>query len=147
MLFNTLFSFYWDVTYDWGLDLLQIANLSALRGDAPKMPEIRRRPQSLASGADADEPIELRQRSAHARRASVLRTPEKALPLSESTYWAFIVANLLLRFTWSLKLSSHLQYLVEWERGLVLLEALELVRRSVWILLRVEWETVSHEPS
>ena len=54
----------------------------------------------------------------------------------------FIVVNLLLRFTWSLKLSPHLVYLVEWQRGLLLLEALELVRRCVWVLLRVEWEVV-----
>ena len=60
-------------------------------------------------------------------------------------YYILIVVNLLMRFTWSLKLSSHLHQLVEWENGLLLLEALELVRRSAWILLRVEWELVCQE--
>ena len=56
------------------------------------------------------------------------RAPEKPLPLPPSVYYVLIGVNLLLRFTWSLKLSSHLHYLVEWERDLLLFEALELDR-------------------
>ena len=72
--------------------------------------------------------------------------PEKPLPLPPSLYWAILCVNLVLRFTWSVKLSSHWQFLWDWQRGLLLLEALEIVRRCVWVLLRVEWELVRQHP-
>ncbi|WFD31793.1 protein-ER retention protein [Malassezia sp. CBS 17886] len=134
VLFNTLFSFWWDVTNDWGLDLLQRPAWETLR--AHHIPELHRRSDAHADGAEATASTR------HARRGSVLRGPEKPLPLPAVLYYAFILVNLVLRFTWSLKLSAHLQYLADWQRGLVLLEALEIVRRSVWVLLRVEWEYV-----
>ena len=75
----------------------------------------------------------------------MLRAPEKPLPLPPSVYYVLLGVNLLLRFTWSLKLSAHLNFLFEWERQLLFFEALELARRSVWLLLRVEWEHVRRE--
>lgn len=145
VLFNTLFSFWWDLTNDWGLDLLLPSSFMAFR--TVHLPELHRRSESRTHvlRADDDDGVELPARPTHARRGSILRVPEKPLPLPTTVYYGFIVVNLVLRFTWSLKLSSHLQYLVEWQRGLLLLEALELVRRTVWILLRVEWELVKRE--
>lgn len=138
VLVNTVFSFWWDVTNDWGLEILQPQVLAAAWNQA-RLPTLQRR-------SDDDDHIELNtRRSSHSRHASVLRAPEKPLPLPPSVYYVLIGVNLLLRFTWSLKLSSHLHYLVEWERDLLLFEALELARRSVWLLLRVEWEHVRRE--
>lgn len=142
VLFNTVFSFYWDITYDWGLDLLQTSTFANINWRTPRLPVLHRR---AGPRNEQYEGVQLAARTAHGRRASVLRTPEKPLPLPASVYYILIVVNLLLRFTWSLKLSSHLHQLVEWENGLLLLEALELVRRSAWILLRVEWELVCQE--
>ncbi|WFC99734.1 protein-ER retention protein [Malassezia yamatoensis] len=145
VLFNTLFSFWWDVTNDWGLDLFLPSSFSSL--GTPHLPVLHRRSERRTHilSPDHDEPMELASRPSHGRRGSILRVPEKPLPLPSSVYYLFIFIDLLLRFTWSLKLSSHLQYLVQWQRGLLLLEALEIVRRSVWILLRVEWELVKRE--
>lgn len=149
VLFNTLFSFWWDITNDWGLDLLLPSTfMGLLRGQSPHLPALHRRTESrtnILQADDTDEAVEMAPRSSHARRGSMLRLPEKPLPLPTAVYYVFIAINLVLRFTWSLKLSSHLQYLVEWQRGLLMLEALELVRRSVWVLLRVEWELVKRE--
>lgn len=144
VLFNTLFSYWWDLTNDWGLDLLLPSSFAALR--TAHLPALHRRTESRANvlRADGAEAVEMRAPT-HVRRSSMLRLPEKPLPLPSALYYAFIVLNLALRFTWSLKLSSHLQYLVAWQRGLLLLEALEIVRRAVWILLRVEWELVKRE--
>lgn len=57
-------------------------------------------------------------------------------------YYLVIVVNLALRFTWSLKLSSHLHTISEIESGVFLMEALELLRRWIWVFLRIEWEQV-----
>lgn len=57
-------------------------------------------------------------------------------------YYMAIGLNLVLRFTWSLKLSSHLHMLAELEGGIFIVEALELIRRWVWVFFRIEWEAV-----
>jgi EXS family len=52
--------------------------------------------------------------------------------------------NLILRLTWSVKLSSHLHARAQGEGSLLIfwLEVAELVRRWVWVFIRVEWEIV-----
>lgn len=57
-------------------------------------------------------------------------------------YHIFTLIDLVLRFTWSLKLSSHLHTISEIETGVFLMEGLELVRRWMWIFVRIEWEGV-----
>lgn len=57
-------------------------------------------------------------------------------------YHLFALIDLVLRFTWSLKLSSHLHTISEIESGVFMMEALELVRRWMWVFVRVEWEAV-----
>lgn len=57
-------------------------------------------------------------------------------------YHLFTIIDLVLRFTWSLKLSSHLHTISEIESGVFFMEALELVRRWMWVFVRVEWEAV-----
>lgn len=147
VLVNSLFSFWWDLTNDWGLDLLQLSTFtSLLHQRGAQLPALHRRRRSHGDTNDESLAELLETRPSHVRRGSMLRAPEKALPFPPSMYWAFIVVNLFLRFTWSLKLSSHWQYLVEWQRGLLLFEALEIVRRSVWVVLRVEWELVRLSP-
>jgi EXS family len=50
----------------------------------------------------------------------------------------------MLRLTWSVKLSSHLHARALGEGSLLIfwLEVAELVRRWVWVFIRVEWEIV-----
>jgi hypothetical protein len=57
-------------------------------------------------------------------------------------YHLFALVDLVLRFTWSLKLSSHLHTISEIESGVFIMEALELVRRWMWVFVRMEWEAV-----
>lgn len=57
-------------------------------------------------------------------------------------YHIFTLIDLVLRFTWSLKLSSHLHTIAEIESGVFMMEALELLRRWMWVFVRVEWEAV-----
>jgi hypothetical protein len=55
-------------------------------------------------------------------------------------YYAVIGLDLLLRCTWSMKLSPHLDKFSDFESGIFLIEFLEVFRRWVWIFFRVETE-------
>ncbi|KAI8391594.1 EXS family-domain-containing protein [Radiomyces spectabilis] len=56
-------------------------------------------------------------------------------------YFTAMIIDFLLRTTWSLKLSSHL-YLKQLEGSLVFIELLEVLRRWVWVIFRMESEWV-----
>ncbi|KAF2196322.1 EXS-domain-containing protein [Delitschia confertaspora ATCC 74209] len=57
-------------------------------------------------------------------------------------YYAAIIVDCMLRCTWSLKLSPHLDHFNDLEGGIFLMEALEVLRRWIWIFFRVECEWV-----
>lgn len=48
--------------------------------------------------------------------------------------------DLMLRCTWSFKLSPHLDHFNDLEGGIFLMELLEVFRRWIWIFFRVETE-------
>jgi len=103
-LINSLYSFWWDITNDWGFDLL--------------------RSKSTQGESVRPHPFGLRTRLLY--------------PLA---YYPFIVlANLILRLTWSVKLSLHLHSHSEGIGVIFWTEVAELVRRWMWVFLRVEWE-------
>ena len=56
-----------------------------------------------------------------------------------------IFTNLVLRLTWSLKLSAHLHAQVSGALLFFWLELAELLRRWIWVFFRVEWECVRRE--
>lgn len=55
-------------------------------------------------------------------------------------YYLVIAVDLMLRCTWSLKLSPHLDHIVDFESSIFVIEFLEVFRRWVWIFFRVETE-------
>jgi hypothetical protein len=55
-------------------------------------------------------------------------------------YYTAIAIDLLLRCTWSFKLSPHLDHFNDLEGGIFLMELMEVVRRWMWIFFRVETE-------
>ncbi|KAI5844978.1 EXS family-domain-containing protein [Morchella snyderi] len=103
VVFNSCFSFYWDVTKDWDLTLFSSKRFSE------------------------DYPWALR-----ANRHFV----------AVGFYYSAIIVDILLRATWSFKLSPHLDYINEMEGGIFILELLEVFRRWVWTFFRVEKEWV-----
>jgi len=103
---NSLYSYWWDLTNDWGFDLL--------------------RSKPVKSEDTQPHPFGLRARLLY--------------PLP---YYPFLVlANLVLRLTWSVKLSPHLHSHSEGSGVIFWTEVAELVRRWMWVFLRVEWEIV-----
>lgn len=59
-------------------------------------------------------------------------------------YYVVIGLDLLLRCTWSMKLSPHLDKFSDFESGVFLIEFLEVLRRWVWIFFRTEAEWFRH---
>ncbi|RKP08435.1 EXS family-domain-containing protein, partial [Thamnocephalis sphaerospora] len=104
VLFNSFYSFYWDVAVDWQLGPLSL----------PLTPQWEVHARYLRPMLHFSEP---------------------------SIYYLAIVLDFLLRFTWSLKLSTHLR-LDELTAGGFVLEWLEVVRRWLWVYFRLEREWV-----
>ncbi|BGP36978.1 protein-ER retention protein [Rhodotorula kratochvilovae] len=221
VLINSMYSFWWDVTNDWGLSLLTRSGWSSspsvsyafihppphaqhgasLRHAPPPSratssthtpAHSRARslltPQAYAPGAStlavpgaedallpsttfppapsrpvtptpsSPKPSSLLPSSAaggprglgHSRAFSTASAPNLSYPFlrpilllpSPALYYLAIVLDLLLRLTWSLKLSSHLHSAQEVESGVFAVEFLEVARRWMWVYLRVEWEAV-----
>ena len=59
---------------------------------------------------------------------------------SKEIYYGAIVVDLMLRCTWSFKLSPHLDHFNDLEGGIFVMEGLEVLRRWMWIFFRVETE-------
>lgn len=53
-----------------------------------------------------------------------------------------IFINLILRLTWSMKLSSHLHSHADGAFVIFWIEVAELLRRWMWVFFRIEWECV-----
>lgn len=60
-------------------------------------------------------------------------------------YYLVIGLDLLLRCTWSLKLSPHLDHISDFESSIFVIQFLEVFRRWVWIFFRVETEWLRNQ--
>lgn len=57
-------------------------------------------------------------------------------------YYGVMFIDLLLRCSWSMKLSVHLEHFNDFEGGIFVLELMEVFRRWMWVFFRVETEWV-----
>ncbi|KAF9879224.1 putative EXS family protein [Colletotrichum karsti] len=62
-------------------------------------------------------------------------------------YYGVIVMDLMLRCTWTVKLSANLDKFTDFESSIFLLQSLEVFRRWVWIFFRVETEWLRNNTS
>lgn len=152
-LLNSLYSFWWDVTFDWGFDLLRTREKKSSSGinSPPRplvLPRLHSRSALLSSSLEGDDSkeslLEGSEQAADSPRAhkrypyglrSVLLLPLPVYPFA-------ILVDLVLRLTWSAKLSSHLHAFIDEDRAIFFIEFLEMARRWMWVFLRVEWEVV-----
>jgi hypothetical protein len=117
-LFNTAYSYYWDIRHDW--DLTLFSNTCGEGGDGAG---------GVAGGVVGGGGGRSDRRPKHVflRHTLIYGQPE--------AYYFAIVSNFLLRASWTYKLSSHLRH----NSGTILLvTALEITRRFQWSLFRVE---------
>lgn len=199
VLVNSLYSFWWDITNDWGLSLLtpegwsaspavsysfvstpaaghhRPAHLSAAHransshgrarsvthhasvgnglgvpGISEPPPPSRPHSPTMSGIATPSKVPHAHVRNHHSRAFSTAASPNVTFPFLRPIlllpdpviYYLAVGVDLVLRFTWSLKLSSHLHSIHEVESGVFLMEALEVVRRWMWVYLRIEWEAV-----
>ena len=151
-LVNSLYSFWWDVTNDWGFDLLQFTPKTKQRlrsSSLPRplvLPAMHHRQESVTSPRNSlTSPVSSSRPSQRAHPVGVhpygLRS-RLLYPLPIYPIALFI--NLILRLTWSIKLSSHLHARAQSEGSLFIfwVEVAEIVRRWLWVFIRVEWEIV-----
>ncbi|EUC64072.1 ER retention-like protein [Rhizoctonia solani AG-3 Rhs1AP] len=157
---NSVYSFWWDVTNDWGLTLLKPSTWPAQHAAMLPRSPLLRPPRSARSSP----PLILLSRTNSSTALSTAgstysdtdgimreRMPhpfglrDNLLFRDSLVYYLVIFLNLFLRFTWSLKLSTHLDTVEELESSVFLIEALEVTRRWVWVFFRVEWEAIKKE--
>lgn len=144
---NSIYSFWWDVTNDWGLDLLKLESPSKVAQE--KRPPRRLVLPHLHSGTPlvrrdsqetlVEEPLRippLEDPPTHRRTHPFGLRPVLLFPLT--VYPLLIFLNLILRMTWSIKLSTHLHTTSDGSVASLWLEVAELIRRWLWVFLRVE---------
>lgn len=138
---NSIYSFWWDVTNDWGLTMFTFSSRKSKRKlSTPATPmESRDRlispyGSTAALNAAGEDDLDGPSQAPGLRSHLLFSDP--------MIYYIAVFINFVLRFTWSLKLSSHLHHVADLEAGVFLIEGLEVLRRWIWVFLRVEWETL-----
>ncbi|CAG8516073.1 7328_t:CDS:2 [Ambispora leptoticha] len=106
--FNSIYSFYWDIEKDWELHFFTSGSS-----------------QKISSGR-----FSLKIPNFKLRQPMQFKWP--------IVYYLAMLTDFLLRFTWSLKLSSHLHVVTELEARVFLMECLEVGRRWLWIFFKME---------
>ncbi|KAI0703376.1 EXS-domain-containing protein [Cerioporus squamosus] len=150
---NSLYSFWWDVTNDWGLDLLLPKRAGGpIRQPYPPRPLLLPRLHSRSAllkhpGRSSTDSIPDGLPEEVADALPQERPPHPwglrpVLLFPLAVYPFAILVDLVLRLTWSAKLSSHLHSYAEGDLIIFWIELAEVVRRWMWVFLRVEWETV-----
>lgn len=166
-----MYSFWWDVEMDWGLALCEADTWLGAKKEGGGRHEgwIERMKKMLRKRRDVDHhqrspcptptpfntsppvsPTRIGNGSGNGNGSGSGSTkPFFAFGLRSTLllpdpliYHLFTIVDLILRFTWSLKLSNRLHTISEIESGVFLMETLELVRRWMWVFIRAEWEAV-----
>lgn len=153
---NSFYSFWWDVTNDWGFELLKFnsphptPNGSARESMSPPRPLIlpSLHSKSLSSPRNSVSSPSTSHTTYPPTNYQTNKTPfglRSTLLYPLPVYPLLIFLNLLLRLTWSIKLSSHLHaHSSEGSVVIFWLEVAEVVRRWMWVFVRVEWEVVKN---
>ena len=140
------------MTNDWGLDLLRFNtsknSQTSTSKQAPRLHSSHSVLNRSRTNSNALErphsPAELNRPSRYWRRQSCLGL-RSVLLYPRAVYPVMIFLNLLLRMTWSIRLSNHVHVTRDGSLVFFWLEIAELVRRWLWVFVRVEWEVVKKE--
>ncbi|KAF8555277.1 EXS-domain-containing protein [Imleria badia] len=140
---NSLYSFWWDLTNDWGLDLLTSSSTMSREGSA-----FPSRQLSAASSTRSHEALSSLDQTSSSLNATGRRGASHPYGLRAvllyplPVYPMAIFLNFILRMTWSIKLSSHLYSQSDGSALIFWLEMAEVLRRWIWVFLRIEWEVI-----
>ncbi|KAI8139693.1 EXS family-domain-containing protein [Fennellomyces sp. T-0311] len=117
VFFNSMYSFWWDISVDWNLVHLATESHTTVSTN------------------------QAHQHHYHHHSSPIVRIRRQLQFNDSGPYYAAMVIDFLLRTTWSLKLSSHL-YVQRLEGSIFVMELLEVIRRWVWVIFRMESEWV-----
>jgi myo-inositol-1(or 4)-monophosphatase len=122
LLVNSLYSFLWDVIMDWGLGHINLNSSS-----------------SSSSGSSRKGGGGERSPSSRLRHWGLRPT---LLFGSAGSYYAAIGLDLVLRLVWVLKYVEF-DHRLSYDKFMLLIEGLEVLRRGVWSIYRIEWECLN----
>lgn len=132
VVLNSVYSFFWDVSMDW--DLGHFFPWESSYSPIPEQSDPYNESSNLITAEE--------QKSYLAKTKWFLR---RTLHFSSPCIYYLVVAvNLLLRVSWTIKLSRELD-IFHAPFGDFLLEFLELFRRFIWVFLRLEKEHIFRE--
>ncbi|KAH0588963.1 hypothetical protein H2248_004744 [Termitomyces sp. 'cryptogamus'] len=151
-LVNSLYSFWWDVTNDWGLDILRLPSNDERIAHLPYAPARRpflSRPHSatpLVSNSldlqESEEPSRSFAEVANHKRYYHPFGLRHSLYFPLLVYPLLIFLNLILRLTWSMKLFRVVNVSSHADITNFCLKVAELFRRWMWVFIRIEWEMI-----
>ncbi|KAH6914364.1 EXS family-domain-containing protein [Coprinopsis sp. MPI-PUGE-AT-0042] len=146
---NSLYSFWWDVSNDWGLELLKPSQ-PATAGRRPPKPLISPRLHSSTPLIARDSSPSSSQEDLTGTFPSPTHPPRRGYPWGlrpsmlypAAIYPLLVVVNFGLRMSWTVKLATHLHVTKDGSIAVFYLEVAEIVRRWLWVFIRVEWEVI-----
>ncbi|KAJ7703034.1 EXS family-domain-containing protein [Mycena rosella] len=142
---NSLYSFWWDVTNDWGLSLLKPDSTSGDRPPPPRrllLPHLQSDIPLLSRSSTSTSEDNVTAATNHQRQQPHPYGLRPTLLFPLPVYPLVLFLNLILRLTWSIKLSTHLHSKTDGSVTIFWFEIAEIVRRWMWVFVRVEWEVI-----
>mmetsp|Transcript_29740 Transcript_29740/g.71612 ORF Transcript_29740/g.71612 Transcript_29740/m.71612 type:complete len:523 (+) Transcript_29740:240-1808(+) len=140
---NASYSLYWDIVMDWGMmhNPTAVVSANCMGGSgAPMYSEISTATtSSKPTTAGHHHPLSSSSSSCH---HGFLR-PKLRYGVGIST-WIFIT-DCILRFSWTLRFATHV--FPSADMFALFTQFLEVLRRALWNLLRVEWENLKQTNS
>ena len=139
------------MTNDWGLDLLRFDTPKIHDRHSPRpliLPQLHSGTPLITRSSLDSLSSEERHHVKHVTEIPSSRQRQSCIGLRatllypRAIYPALIFLNLLLRLTWSVKLSTHVHSTRDGSVGFFWLQVAELVRRWLWVFIRVEWEVI-----
>lgn len=143
MVVNSLYSFIWDVVMDWGMmdnpRVVLVSTLTPCSSAAELIPSLD---SDLPGGSGGDS----RLHGHHPFDTLVSHDCSRAflrprLRFGPSTSVTILVADAFLRFFWVVRFVSS-KIFPSNDAFVLCTEFLEVFRRAIWNLLRVEWENI-----
>jgi hypothetical protein len=126
---NASYSLYWDIVMDWGMMQNPSAVFKTACGGGTVYSELLSTPQNVPGSSQF----------CHKR----LLRPRLRYGVAISS-WIFLT-DCILRFSWLLRFAHHL--FPSSDAFVMFTQFLEVFRRSLWNLLRVEWENLKQKNS
>ncbi|KAF9426559.1 protein-ER retention protein [Podila epigama] len=144
---NSFYSFYWDIYHDWNLvQVHTTTRTSPLIGSVPSNTESI--PLGPVSSSSSQQQQHHHHHHSSSSSLSSTTTYSKRYSMraylhyeDRTFYYVAAVLDFLLRTTWMLKLFSNIQ-IEEYEGGVFTMQCLEVLRRWIWVIFRLEAEMV-----